>query len=79
MGEEMREDILATAREERERLTERAWEEIASERKQAMAEVREQVVDLSLLIAQQVVGATLDEAAQRRLIREFLTKTGEPE
>jgi F-type H+-transporting ATPase subunit b len=77
MGEEMREDTVAHAKQEADRLIERAREEIAAERKQAMAEIREQVADLSLLIARQVIGESLDEAAQRRLIEGFLAKTGE--
>ncbi len=79
MGEEIREDILANAKQEADRLIERAREEITSERKQAVAEVRQQAADLSVLIARQMIGESLDEGAQRRLIEEFLSKTGEPE
>jgi F-type H+-transporting ATPase subunit b len=58
---------------------ERAREEIVSERKQLVAEVRQQTVDLSVLIAKQLIGESLDAKAQSRLIEEFLSKSGEPE
>ncbi|MGQ9628367.1 MAG: F0F1 ATP synthase subunit B [Anaerolineae bacterium] len=77
MGEKVREDILAQAREEARRLVERAREEIARERQQAMAELREQTAELAILITQKIIGEALDESAQRRLVREFLTQTGE--
>ncbi len=79
MSEKMREEILAQAREEAKALIERAREEISYERKQAMTEVREQVADLSVLIAQQVIGKVVDQKAQRDLISDFLTKIGEQE
>jgi len=77
IGEKAREEILAEAREEAARLIEGAREEIASEREQAMADVREQVADLSVLIAQQLIGKTLDEKTHRRLIQEFIAEVGD--
>jgi F-type H+-transporting ATPase subunit b len=72
MSEKQRQDILAQAREEANALIERAKDEIARERDLAMSELRQQVADLSLTISEKVIGATLDEQQQRRLIAEFL-------
>jgi F-type H+-transporting ATPase subunit b len=77
MSEKARQDILDKAREESKVQIEKAKEEIAHERELAMAELRQQVAELSLLISEKVIGKTLDEPGQRRLIAEFLEKTGE--
>ncbi len=77
MSEKARQDILDKAREESRAQVERAKEEIIRERELAMAELRQQVADLSLLISEKVIGATLDEQRQRQLIAEFLEQTEE--
>ncbi len=77
MSEKARQDILDKAREESRAQVERAKEEITRERELAMAELRQQVADLSLLISEKVIGATLDEQRQRQLIAEFLEQTEE--
>jgi F-type H+-transporting ATPase subunit b len=77
MSEKARQDILEKAREESRAQVERAKEEIARERELAMAELRQQVAELSLLISEKVVGATLDEQRHRQLIAEFLEQTEE--
>jgi F-type H+-transporting ATPase subunit b len=77
MSEKARQEILATAREEARAEVDKAREEIARERDMAMAELRQQVADLSLTISEKVIGEALDEGAQRRLIDEFLQQTEE--
>lgn len=75
MSEKARQDILDKAREESTAQIEKAKEEIARERELAMSELRQQVADLSLTISEKVIGETLDEAGQRRLIADFLEQT----
>ena len=70
-------EILERAREESRAQIERAKEEIARERDLAMADLRRQVAELSLTISEKVLGETLDEQSQRRLIAEFLEQTEE--
>jgi F-type H+-transporting ATPase subunit b len=77
LSEKARLDILETAREDSRALVEKAREEIARERDLAMAELRQQVADLSLTISEKVIGKTLDEQRQRQLIAEFLEQTEE--
>jgi F-type H+-transporting ATPase subunit b len=77
MSEKARQDILDRAREEARAQIEKAKEEISRERELAMAELRQQVADLSLTISEKVIGETLDEQGQRRLIAEFLEQTEE--
>ena len=64
-------DIVAT-REELERMRVRATAEIEAEKTRAIAEVRAQVADLALLAASHVVGETMSDERQRRLVEEFL-------
>ena len=66
-------EIIAQATQ----MSEKAREEISRERDLAMAELRQQVADLSLVISEKVIGATLDEQRQRQLIAEFLEQTEE--
>jgi F-type H+-transporting ATPase subunit b len=77
MSEKARQDILDKAREEARAQIDKAREEIARERDLAMAELRQQVADLSLVISEKVIGATLDDQRQRQLIAEFLEQTEE--
>lgn len=77
MSEKARQEILDTAREESRAQIEKAKDEIARERELAMAELRQQVADLSLSISEKVIGRTLDEQRQRQLIADFLEQTEE--
>jgi F-type H+-transporting ATPase subunit b len=75
VGEKEREVILAQAREDARKLVEQAKEQIEYERKQMMSDLREQVVHLSLLAARQVVNQSLDDAAHRKLVSDFISQT----
>ena len=77
MSEKARQEILATAREEARAQVEKAKEDISRERDLAMAELRQQVADLSLSISEKVIGESLDQQRQRDLIAEFLEQTEE--
>jgi F-type H+-transporting ATPase subunit b len=72
VAEEIRERDLAETRAELERLRERAAADIENERQRAMADVRAQVADLALMAAGRVVGETMSDERQRRLVEEFL-------
>ncbi|HVM29982.1 MAG TPA: F0F1 ATP synthase subunit B [Candidatus Limnocylindrales bacterium] len=72
LAEETRERDLAETRAELERLRERAMADIENERQRAMADVRAQVADLALLAAGRVVGETMSDERQRRMVDEFL-------
>jgi F-type H+-transporting ATPase subunit b len=76
-GEKNRQEILAQAHEDARAMIAKAKEEIDHERDQAMSDLRRDVGDLSVSIAQKVIGRTLDEPGQRRLIAEFLEQTEE--
>jgi len=77
VSEKARQDILDQARGEARAQIEKAKEEIVRERDQAMRELRQQVADLALTISEKVIGKTLDEPGQRKLIAQFLQQTEE--
>lgn len=75
MGAKLKDEIVADAHQQSEAMLNRARVEIASERERAVAELRGQVADLALLAASQVVGKSVDDAANRRLVEEFVAQT----
>lgn len=77
LSERAGQEILERAREESRAQIERAKEEIARERDLAMADLRRQVAELSVMISEKVLGEALDEQNQHRLIAEFLEQTEE--
>jgi F-type H+-transporting ATPase subunit b len=68
-------DIVAT-REELDRMRIRAAAEIEAEKVRAIADVRAEVADLALLAAGKVVGESMSDERQRRLVEEFLRSSG---
>jgi F-type H+-transporting ATPase subunit b len=77
LSEKARQEILDKAREEARGLVDKAKEEIDRERDLAMGELRQQVAELSVAISQKVIGESLDEQAQRRLVARFLNEAEE--
>ncbi len=75
VAQESREADLAATRAELERLRVQAAAEIDSEKQRAMGELRAEVADLALRAASRVVGESLTDARQRRLVEEFLTES----
>ena len=72
VAQETRDADIAATREELERMRVRATDEIAAEKQRALAELRGEVADLALQAAGRVVGETMTDQRQRRLVEEFL-------
>jgi F-type H+-transporting ATPase subunit b len=73
MSERMRAQARQEAQAEADRIVERARAQIDHERQQAVAEVRREMADLVVAAAGKVIGQSLDDKAQHRLIDEFLS------
>jgi F-type H+-transporting ATPase subunit b len=71
-AQELRDADIAATREELGRLRDKAASDIAAERDRALADLRVQVADLVLATAGKVVGESMTDARQRRLVDEFL-------
>jgi len=78
VAEDSRERDLAATRDELERLRVRASAELESEKQRAIADLRAEVADLALRAAGKVIGETMTDDRQRRLVQEFLAETGAP-
>ena len=78
-AQELREADIAATREELGRLREKATADITAERDRALADLRAQVADLALAAAGVVVGETMTDARQRKLVEDYLAKTGPAE
>lgn len=69
--------VLAIANEEATSLKKRAQEDIEQERKEALNTVKGDVADISVQIAEKLIGQSLDASAQQELIDSYLAKLGE--
>ena len=78
VAEESRERDLAATREELERIRVRASAELEAEKQRAIADLRAEVADLALRAAGKVVGETMTDDRQRRLVQEFLAESRRP-
>jgi F-type H+-transporting ATPase subunit b len=75
VSQETREADIAATREDLERMRERAMTDIDAEKQRAIAELRGEVADLAIAAASRVVGESLNDDRQRRLVQEFLAST----
>lgn len=75
-AEQQRQEILAAAREEAQQIITRAQAQAERELQLGEIALRQEIVDLSIAAASQVIGQDLDEAKHHRLIEEFLTQVG---
>jgi F-type H+-transporting ATPase subunit b len=74
LADDQRQKGVTETQAEIGRLREQALADIDAERLRALADVRGQVADLALMAAGKVVGETMSEARERRLVDEFLAQ-----
>ncbi len=65
--------IVSEAQEEARRLRQKAQEEAAAERDLALADMREQIVSLSIAAAGHLMGKSVDEKTARQTVTAFFT------
>lgn len=70
-------EILAAASEESEKIKKSALLDIGRERDRAIIEVKAQVADLSVLVAEKIIRQKLDMKGQGQLIEQFIQEVGE--
>ncbi len=75
-GEVVKADIIARAEGEAEQIKSRADDEIVAERDRVASDLRRQVADLSIDVAQKVVGSAIDVDAQRDLVDRYIDELG---
>ncbi len=70
-------EILAASHEEAEKIKRSALADIERERDRAISEVKAQVADLSVLVAEKIIRQKLDMTGQGKLIEQFIQEVGE--
>ena len=76
-GKNREEEILRQANREADAIREKASADIAREKKQAVSDAKNEISALAMEIAGKVVGESLDEARQEKLVDSFLEELGE--
>jgi F-type H+-transporting ATPase subunit b len=75
-GEQVKADIVARAETDADQIKARAHDEIEGERERVAGELRREVADLSLTVAEKVVGTSLDDERQRELVDRYIDELG---
>jgi F-type H+-transporting ATPase subunit b len=71
-AEQVRKDLIEKAEREAQQVTERAQEQIAAERDRTIRELQQQIADLSIELAEKVVGRSIDAGAQKELVDAYI-------
>jgi F-type H+-transporting ATPase subunit b len=71
-AEDVRKDIIAKSEREAENIVTRAQEQIQAERLRTVQELQRQIADLSIELAEKVVGRSLDGQSQRDLVDAYI-------
>jgi len=67
-------ELLARAKKESEDLLQAARKTITEEKRQALAELRGQAVDIAILAAGRLVQTSMDQQKQKQLVEEYLSQ-----
>jgi F-type H+-transporting ATPase subunit b len=71
-AEDVRKEIIARAERDAEGIVERAQEQIQAERNRTVQDLQAQIADMSIELAEKVVGRSLDGGAQRELVDAYI-------
>ena len=72
MAEQLKNDIVAKANESAKKMLEQAKDEIGREKESAMAQLRSEVADLSISVAEKILDESLDGAKQKKMVDKVL-------
>lgn len=72
-----RQDLIAKAESDAERVLDRAEQEIRSQRDQAFNDLRREIGRLAVQVADRIVGDSLDEERHLRLVDEYIDELNE--
>jgi F-type H+-transporting ATPase subunit b len=71
-AEQVRRDLTEKAEKEAEGIVARAQEQIQAERNRTVQELQSQIADMSIELAEKVVGRSLDDSSQRELVDAYI-------
>ncbi len=72
MAEQLKSDIVAKANESAKKLIDQAKDEITREKESALAQLRSEVADLSISVAEKILDESLDGAKQKKMVDKVL-------
>lgn len=75
-AEQVSENVLDEARKEAQLILDRAKNEADREREKAQDDIKNQVVDLAILVSSKALEGSIDEKQHRKLIKDFIAKVG---
>lgn len=75
-GKKLSEEIFKRAGEEVERMKVQAQESIDRERNKAIAEIRSQVITLSIMASSRIIQQTISHQSAEKLVDEFIEEIG---
>ena len=75
-GDAVKADIISRAEGEADQIKTRADDEIVAERERVASDLRRQVADLSVDVAEKIVGESLDVEMQRELVDRYIDELG---
>ena len=70
-------EIIADAKEEARSIIDKAGADIEKEKKRAVNQIKDEISDIALSIASQVVSKEIDEKTHEQLIESFIDEIGE--
>jgi F-type H+-transporting ATPase subunit b len=73
-AQQLRQTLMSEATAKADEMVKRASQEIEAERNRVMAELRLEVVNLTLGATEKLLGENIDSAKNRRLVEEFIDK-----
>lgn len=74
IGRKLADDIRAKAEEESDKIIRNARDSIHAEMAKAKEELKDNVVDIAISAAQEVIGERLSEEGDRRIVEEYLSR-----
>lgn len=76
-AEETKNQIVEEARENSAKLKEKALKEIEDEKKAAISELKGEVSTLSVMLAEKIIGRSINPEDQKKLVTDFIEEVGE--
>lgn len=77
LGEQMKNEIVSNAQNEANKAVQRAQEEIAREKDQAISALRDEVAVLAVMAAGKVLGKAISVEDHEKLVQEFVAEAGD--
>jgi F-type H+-transporting ATPase subunit b len=71
-AETVRKELVAKAEKEAAQIVERAQEQLANERNRTVQELQGQIADLSIELAEKVVGRTIDASSHKEMVDAYI-------